>query len=545
MNDLRPNEPRHLRDQSPKEPSSRSSRPSGPSEASTFLSGHGEVTGTKPVEASPVAATEEQAAPSSETLRFMGIFLAVAPAMFIGSLDQTIVATALPVIAAQLGSLADITWIVTAYLLAATVAAPIYGRLGDAVGRKTVLLGALALFIAGSVACALSPNLTVLVIGRALQGLGGGGLMTLSQALIGEAVSPKERGRFQGWFGAVFATASTLGPVLGGLLSEHVGWRWIFWVNVPLGLAAAVAAMRVEAEEGQGGFSLDVQGTAMFVAATLALLVALSLGSSLGWTSAPVLILLGIGLLGLALLLPVERRVTAPLLSPGLLTQPVVWKSALCVLLFAAALFGALVQLPLMLELVFDVSPTFAGLLLIPLTLAQVCVSTWAGMRMSTTGLPRWPLVWGLGMATLGFVALAATLTLGPIAVAASSVLFGLGLGTTMPAAQTMAQWAGGKARLGASTATLSFSRSVGGVSGTAVTAAILLAAIEHYAPGSAGKVQALLGGGGVERAGLPHEAITSAFRLVFASLAAMTAAATLLAATIPAVDLAAPEPTA
>lgn len=481
---------------------------------------------------------------ASESSRFLGIFLSVAPAMFLGSLDQTIVATALPVIAARLGSLADIAWIVTAYLLAATIAAPIYGRLGDAIGRKTALLGALALFIVGSLACALAPTLVTLVIARAVQGLGGGGLMTLSQALIGEAVSPKDRGRFQGWFGAVFALASTLGPLLGGLLSEHMGWRWIFWINVPLGIGAALAAFRVEAEDGAGGFSVDLPGTALFVAATLALLVALSLGTTNGWASPTILLLLAVGAVGLTLVLPLERRVSAPLLSPGLIAQPVVWRSALCVLLVAAALFGGLIQLPLLLELVFGVGPSVAGLLLIPLTLAQVLVSTWAGTRMSSTGLPRGPLVAGLAVATLGFAALAATLSFGPGAIAAASVLFGLGLGTTMPAAQTLAQWAGGKARLGASTATLSFARSVGGVVGTAVTAAILLAAIEHYAPGSSSQLQALLSGGNPGAGpALPPTAVIDAFRWVFGTLAMMTLAATLLAIGIPAVNLADPGP--
>lgn len=320
--------------------------------------------------------------PSSETARFMGVFLAVAPAMFLGSLDQTIVATALPVIAARFDSFANIAWIVSAYLLAATVAAPIYGRLGDAIGRKTALLGALALFIAGSLACALAPSFWALVGARAVQGLGGGGLMTIAQALIGEAVSPKNRGRFQGWFGAVFAAASTLGPVLGGLLSQHVGWRWIFWINLPLGIGAAVVAWRVKAEKGAASFSPDVIGTALFAAATLAVLLALSLGTTLGWGSAVVIGLLATGIFGFAILLPVERRVATPLLSPGLLAQPMVWRACLCVLLYAAALFASLVQFPLLLELRFAIEPSKAGLLLLPLTLAEVGVSTWAGYRI-------------------------------------------------------------------------------------------------------------------------------------------------------------------
>jgi len=491
------------------------------------------------------APAQDAAAPSadSEAARFLRVFMAVAPAMFLGSLDQTIVATALPVIAARFDSFANIAWIVSAYLLAATVAAPIYGRLGDAIGRKTALLSALALFIAGSLACALAPSFWTLVGARAVQGLGGGGLMTIAQALIGEAVSPKDRGRFQGWFGAVFAAASTLGPVLGGLLAEHVGWRWIFWINLPLGLVAAVVAWRVKPEKGAGNFSPDVVGTAVFAAATLALLLALSLGTALGWESPIVLSLLAVGIFGFAILLPIERRVATPLLSPGLLAQPVVWRACLCVLLYAAALFASLVQFPLLLELRFAIEPSKAGLLLLPLTLAEVGVSTWAGYRISATGLPRAPLVLGLGVATVGFAMMTIVLPLGPLPIAASSMLFGLGLGTTMPAAQTIAQWAGGKARLGVSTATLSFARSVGGVVGTAGTAAILLAAINHYAPGNATQILALLDGSGASAGPrLPREAIDAAFRIVFGAIAVMALIATLIAASIPQVNLDNPE---
>ena len=166
---------------------------------------------------------------------FRSAFFRVAPSMFLGALDQTIIAAALPAIAGSLCGLSYLAWVVTAYLLTATIAAPLYGRMGDAFGRKRMLVWALGIFVAGSAACSVAPNLVALVCARALQGFGGGGLMTLAQAIIGEVVSPKERGRFQGWFGANFALASTLGPVIGGILSQHLGWRSVFWINVPFG----------------------------------------------------------------------------------------------------------------------------------------------------------------------------------------------------------------------------------------------------------------------------------------------------------------------
>src|SRR5215469_7459124 len=228
--------------------------------------------------------------------QFRSAFFHVAPSMFLGALDQTIIAAALPSIAGSLGGLSYLAWVVTSYLLAATVAAPLYGRMGDAFGRKRMLLWAVGLFVMGSAACAIAPNLAILICARALQGFGGGGLMTLAQALIGEVVSPKERGRFQGWFGANFALASTLGPVIGGVLSQHLGWRSIFWINIPLGLGAAAVALRVKTSPGTGICRLDYAGTSVFVASTVALLLALSVGGhEVHWTSpvVPALVVLG------------------------------------------------------------------------------------------------------------------------------------------------------------------------------------------------------------------------------------------------------------
>lgn len=503
---------------------------------------------TSRAQSADASALTKGALPSSpaQSERFITVFLSVAPAMFLGSLDQTIVATALPAIATSLHGFTQIAWIVTAYLLAATVAAPIYGRIGDALGRKPALLAALALFVAGSLGCGLAPDFATLEVARTMQGLGGGGLMTLSQSLIGEAVSPKDRGRFQGWFGAVFALASTLGPVAGGLLSEHVGWRWIFWINVPLGCGAAVAAWPLAAEKGQGRFTLDLPGTSVFVGATLALLLVLTQGPEWGWNSTIALILSGAGILGFALLLPIERRVAAPLISPALLQNAIVWRVTLCTALFAAVLFAAVIQVPLLLELVLGLSPSISGLLLIPLTLAQVVISTWTGLHISNTGLPRGPLVCGLGLAAAGFALLAAAIDEGAWMIAGASTLFGLGLGTTMPAAQTMVQWAGGKAHLGTATATLSFARSIGGVMGTGATSAILLLAMEWHAPGAAAQVQAALDmpASGIAAAAFPFNAIRDAFRWVFGAMAMIALVAALLAVSIPAIDLADPEPT-
>ena len=201
---------------------------------------------------------------------FLRVFPGVMVAMFLAAADQTILASALPTIASSLGGLSDLSWVVVAYLIAATVAAPLYGHLGDRFGRRRMLLGALAVFTAASAACALAQTLLALVLARTLQGLGGGGLMTLAQALIGEHVSPRERGRFSGYFATVFALASTSGPVLGAYLTEHVSWRAVFAVNLPLGLLAGALALRVPhaAPARRERFRPDIVGALIFCTAT-------------------------------------------------------------------------------------------------------------------------------------------------------------------------------------------------------------------------------------------------------------------------------------
>ena len=292
----------------------------------------------------------------------------------------------MPAVAASLGNFVHIAWVVTAYLLAATIAAPVYGRLGDAFGHKRAMVWALCFFVAGSIACTLAPNFFALVASRFLQGLGGGGLMTLSQALIGEAVPPRDRGRFQGWFSAIFALASTVGPLAGGFLSETWGWRSIFWANIPLGLVTAIIVSRVVALPGDQRFRFDAWGTLLMVGANIALLVALSLGIAIGWLSVWVI---GLGVLAIAAFvgfLAVERSATDPLVPFDLLSAPAAWRCAICVLLFGAVLFATIIQLPLFLQLVMAEGPTFSALMLVPAILAQVVMSLIAGTRVSNTG---------------------------------------------------------------------------------------------------------------------------------------------------------------
>lgn len=486
--------------------------------------------------------------PEEKREQFRSAFFHVAPSMFLGALDQTIIATALPAIAGSLGGLSYLAWVVTAYLLAATVAAPLYGRMGDAFGRKRMLLWALGLFVVGSAACAVAPTIATLICARALHGFGGGGLMTLAQALIGDVVSPKERGQFQGWFGANFALASTIGPVVGGVLSQHLGWRSIFWVNIPLGLGAAAAALRVKTSAGTGICRLDYSGTSVFFGSTVALLLSLSIGGhEVSWTSPALIALAGLGMAGFVLLRKVEQKSPDPLISPELIGQPVIWRASLAVLLFAAVLFGLIVQLPVFFQTALGISATISGLLLIPLTLAQVAVSTATGLRISMTGHPRTSMAAGLSIVTAAFFVLGAGIKLGPVFIALLTFLIGAGLGSTMPAAQTMVQWAAGAERLGVGTALVSFSRTIGGVMGAALASAVLLGTLQVVDPNARNILSqelASIGSSHVEASEIAS-ALIAAYRWVFIALGGLSACAAVVAWSIPDLDLAASPPRA
>lgn len=478
---------------------------------------------------------------SNDSSRFYKVFFYVAPAMFIGTLDQTIVASALPTISSKLGGFGNIAWIVTAYLLAATAAAPIYGKLGDALGRRRALLWAVAVFTIGSFVCALSPSLSFLIVARAAQGLGGGGLMTLSLALIGEAVSPRERGRFQGWFGAIFALASSIGPVAGGVLTEHWGWRSIFWINLPLGALAAYCALRLQSKPGRSHFTFDAYGTLIFTIATVSLLLAFNLGPKMGWANLHTRGLFVLAAIGYVALWNVERQSKDPLISPALLVNPVIWRSTACVLLYAVLFFAAIVGLPLLLQLVLGMSPTVSGLMLIPLTLAQVLVSTATGYRISSTAHPRGPMSIGLFVSAIGFVLMTLFLDKGAIMICVASTLFGLGMGSTMPAAQTLAQWAAGSTQLGSAVAIVTFARSVGGTLGAALAGAVLIAALRALDPGLVSHIEDALvtSGTHLKLTSLEIAHVIQGFRYVFGTLATVAFAAAWIARTLPNVDLA------
>ena len=249
--------------------------------------------------------------------------------MFLAAVDQTIVATALPAIAGSLGDVERVSWVVVSYLVANTIAAPVYGRLGDVLGRKMMMFVALGVFIGASLLCAVSGSILMLVFARLLQGAGGGGLMTLSQALIAESVPPRERGKYQGYLSGMYASAATFGPVAGGYLTEHFGWHAIFLVNVPLGLLAALLVMRLPAHASRGGrVQFDVWGTVFFAGFITPVLLAMERAQHIDLAAAPlVAALLAVAVASLMLLIRQERRASAPLLPIQLFRQAGIWRT--------------------------------------------------------------------------------------------------------------------------------------------------------------------------------------------------------------------------
>jgi EmrB/QacA subfamily drug resistance transporter len=407
------------------------------------------------------------------------IMIGIMLAMFLGALDQTIVATALPTIGRHFGDLGDLSWVVTAYLLTGTAVTPLYGKLSDIHGRRAMMLIAIALFMLGSIACALAPSMTVLVFSRALQGLGGGGLMALSQTIIADIVSPRERGRYQGYIAAVFATSSVGGPVLGGFLTQHIDWSLIFWINLPLGLAALGMTSNVlkRVPYHPRKHKIDVIGALLMVAAAVALLLALSSGGrKFDWISPEIGALLLVSIVMWGLFALRLTRAQEPFLPLAVLGEPVVRNAALAGACTMATLVGMTIMVPLYFEVVLHLSASQSGMALIPQMASTVVFSTICGRLMvHMTRYKRMPLI-GNFCAILALVALAvwpdALSTAGVLALLA---VVGSGLGTVFPVSTVCMQNAVTQHQMGVATGAANFFRALLSSLVVAVLGAIVL----------------------------------------------------------------------
>jgi EmrB/QacA subfamily drug resistance transporter len=416
--------------------------------------------------------------PSSDKTAIALAFAAIVLAMLPAVLDQTILATALPVIAGDLGSIGDLSWVVTAYVVAAAVATPLWGKLGDRHGRKLLLQIALGGFVGASALCAAAQDITQLVVLRMIQGVAAGGLMTLAMAAVGDLVEPRERGRYQGYIAATFAVATVVGPLLGGVLVDHASWRWVFLVNLPLGavamagLSARLPAPRTDKPER----ALDVSGAALLAGATTAFMLAcIQIGSQNAGGSVLALIATTV-VLSVALLVR-ERRAADPIVPLHLLRTRTVAIASSAMFLATAALFSVTVFVPLFLQIATGASPTEAGLLMIPVMLGITASTMLSGRRIAKTGrYKRYPVA-GLGLMTVALVLLSAlagepSRTTAGIGLA----VFGLGFGMVTQVLVIAVQNAVQRRELGVATATTGFFRALGGAVGAAVLGAVFAA---------------------------------------------------------------------
>ncbi|AXK34922.1 MFS transporter [Streptomyces armeniacus] len=404
--------------------------------------------------------------------------------MLLAALDQTIVATALPTIVSELGGLNHLSWVVTAYLLAATAATPLWGKLGDQYGRKRLFQSAIALFLAGSALCGVAQDMPQLIGFRAVQGLGGGGLMTLSMAIVGDMVPPRERGRYQGLFGAVFGMSSVLGPLLGGFFTEHLDWRWVFYINLPLGaVALLVVATVLHLPARPHRHRIDYLGT--FLIACVA--TCLVLIASLGGTSWPWLSVQTGGLAALAAVLlvwfvAVERRAVEPVVPLKLFRIRTFTLCSVIGFVVGFAMFGAMTYLPTFLQVVHAVTPTLSGVHMLPMVAGMLVSSTLSGQLVSRTG--RWKVfpVLGTAVTGLGLVLLHRMDEHSSTAeMSAYFTVFGLGLGLVMQVLVLAVQNAVDYADLGVATSGASFFRSIGASFGVAVFGTVFTGRLGDY----------------------------------------------------------------
>ncbi|MFK0212613.1 DHA2 family efflux MFS transporter permease subunit [Streptomyces sp. NPDC090298] len=392
--------------------------------------------------------------------------------MLLAALDQTIVSTALPTIVSELGGLEHLSWVVTAYMLASTAGTPLWGKLGDQYGRKKLFQGAIVLFLIGSALCGIAQNMPQLIAFRAVQGLGGGGLMVLSMAIVGDLVSPRERGKYQGLFGAVFGATSVLGPLLGGLFTQHLSWRWVFYINLPIGIVALfVIAAVLHIPVRSTRHRIDYLGTSLIAAVATCLVLVASLGGTTWAWGSPQII--GLAVLGAVLLVwfvLVERRAAEPVLPLKLFRIRTFSLVSVISFVVGFAMFGAMTYLPTFLQVVQGVTPTMSGVHMLPMVLGLLTTSTASGQIVSRTG--RWKVfpIAGTALTCVGLLLLhRLTETSSTWSMSLCFFVFGAGLGLVMQVLVLVVQNSVSYEDLGVATSGATFFRSIGASFGVAV----------------------------------------------------------------------------
>jgi len=448
------------------------------------------------------------------------VFSALALVVLLASLDQTIVSTALPTIAGELGGLTYLSWVVTAYLLSSTIVGPLYGKFGDLYGRKVVLQVGIVIFLTGSILSGLSQSMVQLIFFRILQGIGGGGLIVTAIAVVGDLIPPRERGRYQGFFAAVFGLSTIIGPVFGGFFVDHLSWRWIFYVNIPFGLLAlAIIGIAFRSQPPRGNRKIDYAGAVLLSATLTSLILFTSLGGTrFPWTSPIMLGLIAVSLLAGGLLLMVERRESEPILPLDLFFNRTFAISCGVAFVVGFSLFGSVTYLPIYLQVVKGVSPTASGLALMPMMLGLLITSIISGRLISHFGrYKHFPII-GTALMTIG-LSMLSRLSINSWEYQASidALVLGLGMGMIMQVLTMATQNTVDYKRLGVATAGVSLFRAIGGAFGVAVFGAIFANGLHVRLTGEGMDFLSAIDPAGAR--GLPPEIHTEYITAVMAAL--------------------------
>lgn len=426
------------------------------------------------------ANSEKPAKPAKEekTAHLGLIFAALMVSMLLSSLNQTVLSTALPTIVGELNGVEHMSWVITAFILASTIMMPVYGKLGDIFGRKPLLIFAISVFLVGSFLGAIAPDMNMLILARAVQGIGGGGLMILSQAIIADVVPARERGKYMGVMGGVFAFSSVAGPLIGGWLTEGPGWRWAFWMNVPLGAIALIAAamlLHIHKPVHETRPKIDYLGMILIAIATAALvLVATWGGSQYAWNSVEILSLIVIGIVAAVLFVWTESKASNPIIPLQLFKNKNFNLTTFAGLLVGIAMFGAIGYMPTYLQMVTGYGPSEAGLLMIPMMASLLIVSIITGRYVTATGRYKKVMIAGTVVTGLGLFLLSTLHVDAPVwLICVFLAVMGVGLGAAMQLLTLVAQNSFPNSMVGTATAGQNYFRQVGATLGSAIVGSV------------------------------------------------------------------------